>query len=183
MDGLSIGAAFAISTLQGVSIAIAVLCEELPHELGDLAILLHSGLSLKRAILYNSLSGLTCFVGFAVGVFLGELTSASTWIFAVASGMFIYISFVNILPEMISAVEAAGKSSTRSAVVVLGIQTFGVMVGIFLMYILARFSGQIQISWIDLRYLKEISLLFTGVLLFPYLIAPYRLSSCSSIEF
>ncbi|OQV24964.1 Zinc transporter ZIP14 [Hypsibius exemplaris] len=146
VDGLSIGAAFSISTLQGVSIAIAVLCEELPHELGDLAILLHSGLTLKRAILYNSISGLTCFIGFAAGVFLGELPAATTWIFAIASGMFIYISFVNILPEMISAVEDAGRSSTRQAVLILSTQTFGLVVGIALMYILARFSGQIRIG-------------------------------------
>ena len=75
VDGLSIGAAFSLSTFQGISIAIACFCEELPHELGDLAILLHSGLPLKRAICYNFMSGLTCFAGFIAGVFLGK-----TWI-------------------------------------------------------------------------------------------------------
>ena len=34
IDGLSIGAAFAGSTLSGISISLAVICEELPHELG-----------------------------------------------------------------------------------------------------------------------------------------------------
>ena len=34
IDGLSIGAAFAGSTLAGISVSVAVICEELPHELG-----------------------------------------------------------------------------------------------------------------------------------------------------
>lgn len=35
IDGLSIGAAFTESTLAGISISVAVMCEELPHELGE----------------------------------------------------------------------------------------------------------------------------------------------------
>ena len=35
IDGLSIGAAFTIDTMTGMSVAIAVICEELPHELGQ----------------------------------------------------------------------------------------------------------------------------------------------------
>ena len=35
IDGLSIGAAFTDSILLGISVSVAVLCEELPHELGQ----------------------------------------------------------------------------------------------------------------------------------------------------
>jgi zinc transporter ZupT len=35
IDGLSIGAAFNESLLTGVSISVAVMCEEFPHELGN----------------------------------------------------------------------------------------------------------------------------------------------------
>ena len=35
IDGLSIGAAFADNTWAGISISLAVICEELPHELGE----------------------------------------------------------------------------------------------------------------------------------------------------
>ena len=48
IDGLSMGAAFTESTLTGVKIAIAIICEEFPHELGDIAILLNSGMKFKQ---------------------------------------------------------------------------------------------------------------------------------------
>ena len=38
IDGLSIGAAFTESVFLGISISIAVICEELPHELGMMII-------------------------------------------------------------------------------------------------------------------------------------------------
>ena len=48
IDGLSIGAAFTESVLSGISISVAVICEEFPHELGDFAILLNSGMKFKQ---------------------------------------------------------------------------------------------------------------------------------------
>ena len=62
IDGLSIGAAFSENILTGVSICLAVVCEEFPHELGDFAVLIASGMSIKQAVGYNFLSACTWYV-------------------------------------------------------------------------------------------------------------------------
>ena len=59
IDGLSIGAAFNESILTGISICVAVVCEEFPHELGDFAVLIASGMSIKQAVSFNFLSACT----------------------------------------------------------------------------------------------------------------------------
>ena len=100
------GAAFSISLLEGISVSIAVLCEELPHELGDLAILLNSGMKLKKALLYNFISACTCFLGLIVGICLGDLEEAQTWIFALAGGMFLYISLVDMVRSFVQRIIA-----------------------------------------------------------------------------
>ena len=64
---------------------------------GDFAVLLQSGLSMKQAMGYNFLSACMCYLGTAVGILLGEMTGASHWIFAVAGGMFLYISLVDMV--------------------------------------------------------------------------------------
>ena len=54
-DGLAIGAAFSESMTSGLSTALAVLCHELPHVVGDFAMLLRAGMSSKQAIVYKFL--------------------------------------------------------------------------------------------------------------------------------
>ncbi|PAA80007.1 hypothetical protein BOX15_Mlig030118g2, partial [Macrostomum lignano] len=144
IDGLSIGAAFTRSTLSGVSICLAVLCEELPHELGDFAILLSAGMSMPMALLCNFLSACTCYLGFALGVWLGE-TGASVWIFAVASGMFLYISLVDMMPEVSYSMEEPGAKQLGKAKIFL-LQNVGLFAGFGAVLTLAIYGGNIQLG-------------------------------------
>lgn len=64
---------------------------------GDIAILLHTGLSMKKSLCYNFLAALTIVLGLIIGIILGENTNANMWIFAVAGGMFLYISLVDMV--------------------------------------------------------------------------------------
>ncbi|GBO23924.1 Zinc transporter foi, partial [Araneus ventricosus] len=101
-DGLAIGAAFASSDADGISTTVAVFCHELPHELGDFAMLLKTGMKVKQALFYNGLSSVLCFIGMLIGVSLGNVHSATNWVFAGTAGMFLYIALVDMLPELAS---------------------------------------------------------------------------------
>ena len=52
-DGMAICVAFAESNISGMSTSVAVLCHELPHEIGDFAMLLKAGMTVKQALCYN----------------------------------------------------------------------------------------------------------------------------------
>eukprot|EP00106_Octopus_bimaculoides_P019247 XP_014786689.1 PREDICTED: zinc transporter ZIP14-like [Octopus bimaculoides] len=100
LDGVSMGAAFSTDITTGFSISLAIICEELPHELADIAILVSSGLRIRKALLYNFLAALPCVLGLVVGILIGGQTATGTWIFAATGGLFLYISLGIIIPEM-----------------------------------------------------------------------------------
>ncbi|XP_063932699.1 zinc transporter foi-like [Zophobas morio] len=108
-DGMAIGAAFSGSVAGGFSTAVAVFCHELPHEVGDFAMLLKAGMSIKQALFYNIISSILCVLGNLLGVWLGNTEVASSWVFAVAAGTFIYIALVDMIPELSSAHEDEGN--------------------------------------------------------------------------
>lgn len=143
IDGLSIGSAFTQSIMTGVGVSVAVMCEELPHELGDFAILLNSGMQFKKAIFYNFLSACTCYVGVVVGILLGENTHSHEWIFAVAGGMFLYISLVDMMPEMNTAAESP-EGRQFGEVKTFLLQNVGLLTGYGIMLIMALYGGNID---------------------------------------
>ncbi|KAK6746712.1 hypothetical protein RB195_000155 [Necator americanus] len=146
IDGISIGASFAESLHAGLSVSLAVLAEEFPHELGDVAILVASGMTLRQALLYNLLSAITCYVGFVIGVGIGELgPDVSKYAFALAGGMFLYISLGCMMPEMKKAMEEALNVSMKRGLYVLFLQSVGLFTGLFLMYFMARYGEEISI--------------------------------------
>lgn len=146
IDGLSIGAAFSESILTGISVSVAVLCEEFPHELGDFAVLLNAGMSVRQAMVYNFLSACTCYLGLILGILLGELHMGNQYIFASAGGMFLYIALVDMVPELNSTMDQLSKTSARQALAVFGLQNVGILAGIISLFVLARFQDDIQID-------------------------------------
>jgi len=59
-------------------------------------VLLNAGMSIRQALIYNFLSACTCYLGLAIGIFLGEV-EATIYIFGLAGGMFLYISLVDMV--------------------------------------------------------------------------------------
>ncbi|XP_064644546.1 zinc transporter ZIP6-like isoform X2 [Lineus longissimus] len=152
-DGLAIGAAFANSLTGGLSTSIAVFCHELPHELGDFAVLLKAGMTAKQALFYNLLSSVLAFLGMIIGVCVGNISSASFWIFAMTAGMFLYIALVDMLPE-ISTVET---KPGESPVCHLFLHLAGITVGSGIMLVIALFEDQIRISTEDPFHMANVT--------------------------
>ena len=69
--------------------------------IGDFAILINAGMSYPVALLFNFLSACCCYVGLAVGITLGNSLQANEWIYAVAGGMFLYISMCDMVSKSI----------------------------------------------------------------------------------
>lgn len=137
-DGMAIGAAFASSTAGGFSTAVAVFCHELPHELGDFAMLLKAGMSMKQALYYNLLSSVLCLFGSIFGLWLGNTETASSWIFAAAAGMFLYIALVDMIPELSSGHEDEGNF------VQCGLHLLGLLLGFGIMALIAMYEHDLK---------------------------------------
>jgi zinc and cadmium transporter len=101
VDGILIAAAFMTDVHLGIVTSIAVIAHEVPQEIGDFAVLLHSGYSRGRALLYNVLSSLTTIIGGVVAFFLLSYALAAVpYVLAVAASSFIYIAVADLIPGL-----------------------------------------------------------------------------------
>jgi len=101
VDGILIAAAFLTDVHLGVVTAIAVAAHEIPQEVGDFAILLHSGFTRSRAFVYNVLSSLTTVVGGVLAYFsLSSMQSIVPYVLAIAASSFIYIAVADLIPGL-----------------------------------------------------------------------------------
>ena len=101
VDGVLIAAAFLTDFHLGVVTALAVAAHEIPQEVGDFALLLHSGFSRRKAFVYNILSSLTTVIGGVVAFYaLREVEQALPYVLAVAASSFIYIAVADLIPGL-----------------------------------------------------------------------------------
>lgn len=101
MDGMAIAASYMADPAVGLTTTIAVVLHEVPQELGDYGVLLFSGLSVRRAVLYNLGTAAVAFLGAAVVLGAGEhLGDAASFLLPVTAGSFLYIAASDLLPEL-----------------------------------------------------------------------------------
>jgi zinc and cadmium transporter len=101
VDGLLIAAAFLQSTEVGVIAAVAIIAHEIPQEVGDFLILLHSGYTRKRALAINLLSSLATIVGGLLGYF--ALRAVGQWeatLLGVVAASMIYVAVADLIPGL-----------------------------------------------------------------------------------
>ncbi|CAF1204439.1 unnamed protein product, partial [Adineta steineri] len=148
IDGLTIGAIAMVSIGDCLRMMVPIVCEEFSHKLGDTAILLSSGLPIKQALLMNFLSACGCYPGFFLGAKLGQLENFHPWVCALAGGMFIYIGLADMIPELISMGDEIEKDfvmenktvSKMLKIKILITQNLGVIAGIAIMFLLAKYG-------------------------------------------
>jgi len=101
VDGILITAAFLTDTHLGIVTALAIAAHEIPQELGDFVILLHSGYSRKKALFFNVLSSLGTVVGAVIAYFLlADMQHLLPYILVIAASSFIYIAVADLIPGL-----------------------------------------------------------------------------------
>jgi zinc and cadmium transporter len=106
LDGILIAGAFLTDIHLGIVTSLAVVAHEIPQEVGDFAVLLHSGFTRGRAFLYNVLSSLTTVVGGVLAwMALQEMEAVLPFVLAVAASSFIYIAVADLIPTLHRRVE------------------------------------------------------------------------------
>lgn len=101
IDGALIAGSYLISPQIGLATTLAVVLHEIPQEIGDFAILLFSGFTARRAILFNLLTALTAFAGAVVVLFAMRSSSwTETILLPLAAGNFLYLAGSDLIPEL-----------------------------------------------------------------------------------
>jgi zinc and cadmium transporter len=101
VDGILIAAAFMADIQLGLATAVAIIAHEIPQEVGDFLVLLHSGYSKTRAFCYNLMSGTATFVGAILAYFaLHELSEWISVMLGVAAASMIYVAVADLIPGL-----------------------------------------------------------------------------------
>lgn len=123
VDGVLIAAAFMADTQLGIVTAIAIIAHEVPQEVGDFLILLHSGYSKRAALFYNVLSSAAMVVGGVLAYFTLQVAQALvTPLLALAAASMLYVAVADLIPGLHRRPELAATAQ-QVALIGLGIAT------------------------------------------------------------
>ncbi len=135
VDGVLIAAAFMADHQLGVVTAMAIIAHEIPQEIGDFLILLHSGYSRNRALVLNMLSSMAMVVGGLLAYF--TLQTLQQWVaplLGLAAASMLYVAVADLIPGLHRRPEL-GATAQQVALMALGVSTIW-LVGEF-----AHFAG------------------------------------------
>ena len=101
VDGILIASAFMVDIKVGIVTSIAIIAHEIPQEIGDFLILLHSGYSKKQALIFNLVSTLATAVGGAIAYFsLQHMQSIVPNILGLAAASLLYVAVADLIPNL-----------------------------------------------------------------------------------
>lgn len=132
VDGVTIAVTFLIYPTLGLTTVLATTLHEIPREIGDFAVLVHGGLSVKRALFFNLLASLAAVIGAVSVLVIGShLKGYTDLLLPIAAANFLYIALANLLPEL-----AHVRSRAQSVK-----QILLIIFGLALMYFLKQIAG------------------------------------------
>jgi zinc and cadmium transporter len=124
IDGIILGVSFIVSLPVGIATTLAIILHEIPQEIGDFAVLIHSGYTKKKALIFNFFSALMAVLGMILAFSFGKVIENYLMLFLpIAAGGFIYIAVADLIPELQKTIQVK-----RSLV-----QISAVLLGVFLM--------------------------------------------------
>jgi len=119
-DGLAIGASYLAGNSVGIVTTVTILLHEVPHEIGDFAILIKSGCSRKKAMFLQLTTAVGAIAGNVLAL-LGTSGDSSPWILPFTAGGFIYIATVSVIPELLEHSTKLGQSLKEISALLLGV--------------------------------------------------------------
>jgi len=123
LDGVLIAASFVSGPGLGIIATLAIALHEIPQEIGDFGVLLHSGYSRRKALISNILVSLTAIVGGILGYFMSyTMSEFASYLIPIAAGGFIYISAADLIPEL------KKETSTKRTLAMIATFLFGVII-------------------------------------------------------
>jgi len=130
IDGLIIGISYLAGIEIGMATTVAIVLHEIPQEVGDFGLLLHSGWSRGQALLFNFLTAVLSAGGLALAFFAGLLVEAALpSMLAFAAGGFVYIAGSDLVPELHRTTDA-GKSAVQILFMAAGIAVMFLLLSI-----------------------------------------------------
>jgi zinc and cadmium transporter len=101
IDGATIATTIIINPTLGLLTTLAIGAHEIPQEIADFATMVNSGVSKKKALLFNGASALAAFAGALVMfIFRTALEPYLPYVVAFSAGMFLYIALSDLIPEL-----------------------------------------------------------------------------------
>jgi zinc and cadmium transporter len=101
VDGAIIAGSFLANVSLGIATTAAVVLHEIPQEIGDLGVLVHAGLTPRRALVYNFATALTAVAGAVITLLLENAVGGVVRpMLALSAGGFVYIAGADLIPEL-----------------------------------------------------------------------------------
>ncbi len=126
LDGVLVAAAFLTDFHLGVVTALAIMAHEIPQEVGNLAVLLHSGMSRMRAFVWNLVTSGTAIIGGVAAYFaLRDTLSILPYALAIAASSLLYVAVADLIPGL------HRRSDTRASIAQVLLIGFGIAVVAF----------------------------------------------------